>query len=63
MDLTLEVYKSRGKNPLQRYRWRARASNGRIVASSGEGFEHESHAHAAAEEIVCRPHPEAKENL
>lgn len=34
----IEVYESKSDNPSEKWRWRLRASNGRIIAESGEGY-------------------------
>ncbi|MBW3537179.1 MAG: DUF1508 domain-containing protein [Actinobacteria bacterium] len=40
-----EIY----RDAASEYRWRLKASNGRIVADSGEGYSSHSNAHRAAE--------------
>ena len=35
---TLNIYESHGLNYKQRFWWRLKAANGRIVATSGEGY-------------------------
>jgi uncharacterized protein YegP (UPF0339 family) len=42
-----EVYEDKGA----KYRWRLRAGNGQIVASSGESFDSKSNAREAAEAV------------
>lgn len=42
-----EIYSDTGGN----YRWRLKASNGQIVASSGESFDSKSNATRAAENV------------
>jgi uncharacterized protein YegP (UPF0339 family) len=44
---TFEVYADSGSN----YRWRAKASNGQTVASSGEPFSSQSNAQRAADNV------------
>lgn len=34
----LELYRARSLRRNQRFRWRLRAGNGRIIATSGEGY-------------------------
>lgn len=38
------------------YRWRAKSNNGKIVASSGEGYQSYAHAHFVVDELF----PEAE---
>jgi uncharacterized protein YegP (UPF0339 family) len=42
-----EVYEDKGA----KYRWRLKAANGQIVASSGESFDSKSDAREAAEAV------------
>lgn len=49
------VYKDRAEE----WRWQARAENGRVVADSGEGYEHRQHAIDAATELY--PQAEVEE--
>lgn len=44
---TYDVYADSGSN----YRWRAKASNGQTVASSGESFDSQSNAQRAADNV------------
>ena len=45
-----EVYADSGSN----YRWRAKASNGQTVASSGESFSSQSNAKRAADNVQSK---------
>jgi uncharacterized protein len=59
-DPTIEVYESESADPKQRYRWRAVASNGRILADSGEGYVRRAEAAKRANYVVREPHPDAE---
>lgn len=48
--MKFEVYADSGG----KYRWRLRASNGQVVATSGESFASKANAKAAAENIKAR---------
>ena len=48
--MKFEIYADTGGN----YRWRLRASNGQIVASSGESFASKGNAREAAENVKAR---------
>lgn len=50
--LDVEVYRSRSKNPSERYRWRATAPNGRKVANGGEGYTEFAEALRMAEKVL-----------
>lgn len=56
--MKLEYYRSRSKNRKERWRWRLR-SNGRIIATSGEGYTRKNHAQYMANRI-CGHLVEAK---
>lgn len=47
-----EVYRRRTLISSQRWGWRIRATNGKIVATSGEGFSSEQWAYEALRRIV-----------
>lgn len=47
MPAQFEVYEDKGG----KYRWRLKAANGQIVASSGESFDSKSNARQAAEAV------------
>ena len=49
--LRAEIYPDRGG----RYRWRLRASNGQVVAVSGESFASKSNAKRAFKKLIGRP--------
>lgn len=51
MTLTIEVWKSATRWPPQRWSWRARAANGRIVATSGENYVNRADCIAMAHKI------------
>lgn len=55
MTLRIVVYRSIGRRN-QRWRWRAVASNGRIVATSGEGFANREHAIDVARDLFAGHH-------
>ena len=48
--MKFEIYADSSGN----YRWRLRASNGQIVASSGESFASKGNAREAAENVKAR---------
>jgi hypothetical protein len=48
--MKMEIYQDASGN----WRWRIRASNGQIVASSGESFSSKANARTAAENVKAR---------
>lgn len=44
----IELYKSPQSKPSQRFWWRVRAANGKVLADSGEGYSRPSKARRAA---------------
>ena len=44
MKATLIVYRTRSLRRSQRWAWRLQAANGRIIATSGEGYAHRGEA-------------------
>lgn len=58
MRLRVEVYRSRNPFSSERWRWRARAANGRIVAESGEGYAQPAYAEEIALRLLDSPHHE-----
>lgn len=49
---TIEVYRTRAVRRSQRWAWRMRATNGQIVATSGEGYTDRGHAVSMALRIA-----------
>lgn len=52
MMTRLEVYKTRSLRRSQRWAWRLVASNGRIIATSGEGYTSKKYATAMGTQVA-----------
>jgi uncharacterized protein YegP (UPF0339 family) len=55
----LEVYRSRSLLRAEKWRWRLRAANGRIIATSGEGYTNYADCLAAGEAVVSGAYADA----
>lgn len=53
MKATLIIYRTRSLRRSQRWAWRLVAANGRIIATSGEGYYERSVCRAMGEEVVA----------
>lgn len=51
-ETTLEVYRTRSLRRSQRFAWRLIHWNGRILATSGEGYAHASAARTMGEKVT-----------
>ena len=49
--MKFEIYRDRSKK--REYRWRLKARNGRIIATSGEGYRRRSGAVKAAKRLIA----------
>lgn len=52
MTATLTIYRTRSVRRSQRWAWRLTAGNGRIVATSGEGYTRKDEAERMARLVV-----------
>ena len=58
--LTITVYRSRSLKRNQRYRWRVRDLNGKLLANGGEGYSDRKRATDMAWHLIGDSHPNAR---